>query len=68
MTTAPALEVRPATSGKGFAVFAGRDRLSRWFYTAEVAERELTSRAAFYAYWAGSAGVSVNNTTPRVIG
>lgn len=54
-------EVRPATTGKGFAIFAGRDRLSRWFHTAEMAQHELDNRAAFYAYWAGSAGVSVNN-------
>lgn len=61
MTTAPTPEVRPAVNGKGFAIFAGRDRLSRWFHTAEMAQLELDNRAAFFAYWAGSAGVSVNN-------
>lgn len=66
--TAPTLEVRPATSGKGFAIYAGRDRLSRWLHTAEAAQNELASRADFYAYWAGGAGVSVNNAEARVIG
>lgn len=51
MPTSPALEVRPAASGKGFAIYAGRDRLSRWFHAAETAQHELTSNAAAYARW-----------------
>lgn len=64
-TTAPALEVRPAAGG--FAIFAGRVQLQRAFRSEGQAKAQLEKNWAFFAYWAGSASVSVDNATPRVI-
>lgn len=64
-TAAPALEVRPVRGG--FAVFAGRVQLQKAMRTREAAQAHLEKNRSFYAYWAGSASVSVDNTPARVI-
>ena len=63
MTTA-SLEVRK--TGRKWSICAGKSRLTS--YPTEQAAREaLVSNAKFWAYWAQSAGVSLDNTAPRVV-
>ena len=65
MTLRIALEVRPA--GRGFAIFAGCVQLQKAFPTREACQQHLDKNRAFFAYWAGSASVSVDNAPARVI-
>lgn len=44
-----------------YAVFVGCSRLSRLFKTFEMASTDLEHNKGIYAYWAQSAGVSVEN-------
>ncbi len=50
-----------------FAIFSGKSRLSRLFKTEDLAKKELNNNSSFYEYWGGSAGVSVENSTPIVV-
>lgn len=53
-------------TGRKWSVCAGKSRLTS--YPTEQAAREaLVSNAKFWAYWAGAAGVSIENTTPNVV-
>jgi hypothetical protein len=63
MTTTP-LEVRKF--GRSYAICAGKSVLSRYRSEA-LAIAELASNRAFYEYWAGSVGVSIENTEPITI-
>lgn len=63
-TATIALEVRKA--GRSFAICAGRSVLAR-FRTEDQAVAHLAANEALYRFWAGSASVSIENTTPRVI-
>jgi hypothetical protein len=64
MTATPALEVRKV--GRSFAICAGVSVLSR-FRAEACAVAELEARKAFYAYWAGSASVSAENSPAVVV-
>ena len=65
MTKAPALRVAPLR--RSFAVYAGVSPLPT-HKTREAAEAALAANPAFYAYWAGSLGVSLENSpVARVI-
>lgn len=57
--TAPVLEVRKIK--RSFCICAGVSVLGR-FKTEDQALAELNSRRSFYEYWAGSMGVSVENS------
>jgi len=46
---------------------AGKSRLSTGFTTEAAALAHLEKNRDFFAYWAGSASVSVDNTPARVI-
>ena len=50
-----------------WAIFAGVSELSRPFKSIDLALDELKTNRSHYEYWAGSAGVSVENTTPVII-
>lgn len=63
--TIPAIEVRKAR--RGWAVCAGVSILGRGFKTREQAEAWAQENDRFLAYWAGSIGVSVENTPARII-
>jgi hypothetical protein len=58
MTTALALEIRSV--GRSFAICAGKSILGR-FRAEAAAVAELERNHAFWSYWAGSIGVSVEN-------
>lgn len=45
-----------------FAIFAGKSRLASGFATAEKAQADWDNNQELYRYWAGSAGVSIENT------
>lgn len=49
---------------KKWAIFAGKSRLSQLFANEDKANNELDQKRSLYEYWAGSCGVSVENTTP----
>ncbi len=51
---------------KKWYITAGKSRLSTGFASQELAQEELDKKQSLYSYWAGSAGVSVQNTTPIV--
>jgi hypothetical protein len=63
--TAPTIEVRKAS--RGYAIFAGASMLGHGFKTRDKAERWAQENASFLAYWAGSVGVSLENSECRVI-
>ena len=54
-------------SRKRFYICAGKSRLSEGFRSQAQAETELTKGANLWNYYAGSAGVSLENTPARVI-
>jgi hypothetical protein len=62
--TAAILEVRKL--GRFYSICAGKSVLSRYRSEAQ-AIAELASNRAFYEYWAGSVGVSIENIEPRTI-
>lgn len=45
-----------------YAVFAGKSRLGQMFKTEEQAIKDLEKNKELYIYWAGCAGVSIENT------
>ena len=53
--------------GRFHYVTAGVSKLSKGFATAELAQASLDENAQMYRYWAGSASVSSQNTTPKVV-
>jgi hypothetical protein len=52
--------------GRSFCVVAGASILGK-FRTESAAVSSLADDADFYSYWAGSAGVSVENTPAKVV-
>ena len=53
-------------TGRKWTICAGKSRLTS--YPTEQAAREaLVSTAKFWSYWAQSAGVSLENTTPKIV-
>ena len=53
-------------TGRKWTICAGKSRLTS--YPTEQAAREaLVSNAKFWAYWAQSAGVSLENSTAKVV-
>jgi len=51
-----------------FHIFAGKSKLtSKGYASKEAADQELKDNHSFYAYWAGSCSVSVENSEPKVI-
>jgi hypothetical protein len=52
--------------GNKYAVVAGRAILAK-FKTVEQAKKALEENARLYRYWAGSASVSIQNSTPVFI-
>jgi hypothetical protein len=52
--------------GRSFCVVAGASILGK-FRTEAAAVKSLADDAEIYSYWAGSAGVSVENTPARVV-
>ena len=62
--TTTTLEVRKA--GRSYSICAGKSVFSSYRSEA-LAIAELASNRAFYEYWAGSVGVSIENTEPVTI-
>lgn len=58
------LEVRK--TGRKWSICAGRSVLTS-YPTEQIAQEALVSNAAFWSYWAQSAGVSLENTKPRTV-
>jgi len=52
--------------GRSFCVVAGASVLGK-FRTESAAVNSLADDAGFYEFWAGSAGVSVENTPAKVV-
>lgn len=52
---------------KKFAIFAGSARLSQGYLSESDAQGELDNNESLYRYWAGSAGVSIENTPAKII-
>lgn len=50
-----------------YAVFAGVSRLSRLYKTVFEARNDLESNLELYKYYAGSASVSIENSSQKVI-
>jgi len=65
MIESPKLEVK--LYRKRFVICAGVSRLSKLYKTSEEAFEELEKNDSYYAYWAGSLSVSIENSTPKVI-
>tara|TARA_Y100000589_G_scaffold78506_1_gene72231 strand:- start:1269 stop:1550 length:282 start_codon:yes stop_codon:yes gene_type:complete len=63
MTTV-SLEVRK--TGRKWSICAGKSILTS-YPTEQIAREALVSNAKFWAYWAQSAGVSIANSTPKVV-
>jgi hypothetical protein len=51
----------------GYAIFAGASKLSTAFKTPELCQAEYDKNDTMYQHWAGSASVSIENTTPVII-
>ena len=64
MNTAPALTI--AKHGRRFAIKAGASVLAL-YKTEAAAVAGLEADRAMLLYWAGSAGVSIQNTPARVV-
>lgn len=47
-------------------IVAGKSVLAK-FKTSDEATASLESNRALYQYWAGSAGVSIQNTEPKIV-
>jgi hypothetical protein len=62
--TTTTLEVRKA--GRSYSICAGKSVFSSYRSEA-LAIAELASNRAFYEYWAGSVGASIENTEPVTI-
>ena len=56
------MQLTIATYRKKFAIFAGESRLASGFANEAAAQADLEENREMYTYWAGSAGVSVQNT------
>lgn len=65
MTQQPKLFVGKCRGG--FAIFAGKSKLSRTFKTVEDAQTEYHNQDTLYQFWAGSASTSIENAVPVVI-
>jgi hypothetical protein len=52
---------------KRYYVCAGVSRLSKGYKTSEEAFAELEKNDSYYAYWAGSLSVSVENSPKKTI-
>jgi hypothetical protein len=63
-TINPIPEVRKI--GRSYFICANKSTLSRYRSEAQ-AVAELANNRAFYEYWAGSVGVSIENTEPVTI-
>lgn len=61
----PALTI--VKRGRGFAIMAGVSVLASGYRTHEAAADALDKDRAMLLYWAGSASVSIQNTTARVV-
>jgi hypothetical protein len=50
----------------GYAIFAGKSKLSKTKKTTNECEQDYESNKEIYQYWAGSASVSIENSTPII--
>jgi len=60
------LDLEVKKIGRSFCVVAGVSVLGK-FRTKPAAEKSLSENADLYSFWAGSAGVSVENTPAKVV-
>lgn len=65
MTSQPKIFVGKCRGG--FAVFAGKSKLSTTHKTTDACEQDYQDNKAEYHYWAGSASVSIENSIPVVV-
>ena len=49
------------------AIYSGKSKLSRGFRDHDAANVELDNNHAFYEFWSGSAGSSIENTKPVTV-